>query len=130
MRFKVINNYRRLKRDEYTIKHGYEWRLLALANLPSIALLSIAAGALHQPIIKAGLIALSSGLMIMFFLWLGVDYWLNGLRGLTRFSLGSNDGRKDAFGDKILRPFPEVGRMVIKVLLLVGSIFFYYKMIG
>lgn len=128
LRYKVLNNYRRLKRDEYSIKHGYEWRLMALANIPSGILLSIAAGALHKPILMFSLIALSSGIMIACFLWLFFDSWLNGLRGFTRFSIGSNEGRKDPVTDRILKPFSEFMRAVIKIALVLASIFFYILM--
>lgn len=126
VRYKVLNNYRRWKKEEYNIRHGHEWRLMALANLPSIALLAIAAGALHQPVLKAGLLAFFSGLMIAFFIWLVFDAWYNSKRGFTMFSLGSKD-EDDPVTDKILRLFPEAVRAIIKIVLLAASVFFYIK---
>lgn len=113
----------KLKYDlHHTIRHGYEWRLMAGASIPSIVLFVIAAH--PYSFWNGALLAVISAGMAAFFLWNLFDGPYNLARGYGWWFTGTED-IGDANTDNFLQSIPLWFQIVIKIGGLAGLIFLY-----
>lgn len=119
--FKLINNYNRWKREDYTIKHFKEWIIMIVVNIPSIVVFTMESKLLWY------FAAPLSGAMIAFFLWLFFDGIYNLLRKYNFWFTGSDD-KDDAKSDNFLQSIPVWLQAVIKIggLALFLTLYIYY----